>query len=116
MIEKHFTDNKKNAGPDHPHSMEPDDFAKMMVHIRDMESALGSSRKEVVAEEFETVVVQRRGLYATENIKAGEVIGDRIIELRPALGIYPKYKKQVAGLAAKKAIGKGEAIYWDSLA
>jgi sialic acid synthase SpsE len=96
--------------------MEPKQFSDMMVRIRDMEAALGSSRKEVVAEESETVIVQRRSLYATEDIKAGETIGNRLIELRPALGIYPKFKKQVAGLTAKKAIGKGEAICWDSLA
>ena len=115
VIEKHFTDDKKNAGPDHPHSMEPDEFAKMMVRIRDMEKALGSGRKEVVAEESETVIVQRRALYATEDIKEGEVIGDRIVELRPALGIFPKYKKQVAGLTAKKDITKGAPIFWESL-
>jgi N-acetylneuraminate synthase len=116
VIEKHFTDDKNNAGPDHPHSMEPKQFAEMMVRIRDMEAALGSSRKEVVAEESETVIVQRRSLYATKAIKKGEVIGvDRLIELRPALGIYPKYKKQVAGLSAKKDIEEGEAIFWDSL-
>jgi N-acetylneuraminate synthase len=116
VIEKHFTDDKKNAGPDHPHSMEPKQFAEMMVRIRDMEAALGSSRKEVVAEESETVVVQRRSLYASKAIKKGEIIGvERLIELRPALGIYPKYKKQVAGLSAKKDIEEGEAIYWESL-
>jgi sialic acid synthase SpsE len=88
-----------------------------MVRIRDMEAALGSSRKEVVAEESETVVVQRRSLYASADIKKGEKVGvERIIELRPALGIYPKYKKQVGGLTAAKDIKKGEAIYWDSLA
>jgi sialic acid synthase SpsE len=115
VIEKHFTDSKKNAGPDHPHSMEPDQFAEMVVRIRDMECALGTARKEVVAEESETVVVQRRGLYASAPIKAGEVIGNRLIELRPALGIYPKYKIQVAGLRAKKDIKEGEAIFWDLL-
>lgn len=115
VIEKHFTDDKKNAGPDHPHSMEPKQFALMMVRIRDMESALGTARKEVVAEESETVVVQRRGLYASKAIKKGELIGDRLIELRPALGIYPKYKKQVAGLRAKSDITEGEAIKWDSV-
>ena len=92
-----------------------DEFAKMMVRIRDMEKALGSGRKEVVAEESETVIVQRRALYATEDIKEGEVIGDRIVELRPALGIFPKYKKQVAGLTAKKDITKGAPIFWESL-
>lgn len=115
VIEKHFTDDKRNAGPDHPHSMEPDQFADMVVRIRDMEKALGSSRKEVVAEESETVIVQRRGLYASQFIRKGEVIGNRIIELRPALGIYPKYKEQVAKLRADKDIREGEAIFWDSL-
>ncbi len=115
VIEKHFTDNKKNAGPDHPHSMEPDDFAKMMLRIRDMEKALGSGRKEVVAEESETVIVQRRALYASKAIKAGEVIGDRLIELRPALGIFPKFKKQIAEMRAKSDIEEGEAIRWESL-
>lgn len=116
VIEKHFTDDKKNAGPDHPHSMEPDQFAEMVVRIRDMEKALGSSRKEVVAEESETVIVQRRGLYAAQAIKKGETIGiERLIELRPALGIYPKFKKEVAGLTAKKDIEEGEAIMWTSL-
>lgn len=116
VIEKHFTDNAKNAGPDHPHSMEPEAFAKMVVRIREMEQALGSARKEVVAEESETVIVQRRGLYAAKDIKQGEAIGvERITELRPALGIAPKYKRQVAALRANKDIAEGEAIYWESL-
>lgn len=116
VIEKHFTDSKKNAGPDHPHSMEPDEFAKMVERIRDMEKALGSSRKEVVVEESETVIVQRRGLYAAAPIKQGEAVGvERLVELRPALGIYPKYKRRVAGLRAKKDIETGEPIFWESV-
>ncbi len=116
VIEKHFTDDKKNAGPDHPHSMEPAEFTQMVKRIREMEQALGSGRKEVVAEEAETVIVQRRGLYAASPIKRGEQIGkERLIELRPALGIYPKFKEQVAGLTAKQDIAEGEAISWDLL-
>ncbi len=115
VIEKHFTDNKKNAGPDHPHSMEPDQFAEMVVRIRDMEKALGTGRKEVVPEEAETVIVQRRSLYASSDIKSGEVIGDRLEELRPALGIYPKYKNKVKGLTALRDIKAGEPIFWESL-
>lgn len=116
VVEKHFTLNKKDAGPDHPHSMEPDDFKNMVKRIRDLESAMGSSRKDVVPEESETVIVQRRGLYAKNNIKKGEKIGEKnIVELRPALGIYPKYKKQVSGLRAAREIMAGEPIFWESL-
>ncbi len=113
VIEKHFTDDKKNAGPDHPHSMEPAEFAAMVRRIREMEIALGTGRKEVVAEEEETVIVQRRGLYASEDIALGEVIGERLEELRPALGIYPKYKKEVSSMRARRAIKQGEAVHWD---
>lgn len=116
VVEKHFTDNKKNAGPDHPHSMEPEEFAAMVKRIRDMEKALGVGEKKVVEEETETVIVQRRSLYAKKDVKKGEKIGlDKIIELRPALGIYPKYKKQVANLRANKNISIGEPIKWEDL-
>ena len=51
VIEKHFTLNKKDKGPDHPHSMEPAEFKFMVDSIREVERAMGSTRKEVVAEE-----------------------------------------------------------------
>ncbi len=116
VIEKHFTLNKKDAGPDHPHSMDPQDFKKMVENIRTLEKAMGTGRKEVVEEEAEMVIVQRRGLYAKNDIRSGHVIGrENIIELRPALGILPKYKDIAANLKAKVDIGAGEPIYWSSL-
>ncbi|MBQ3798824.1 MAG: N-acetylneuraminate synthase family protein, partial [Treponema sp.] len=74
VIEKHFTLNKKDKGPDHPHSMEPDEFKFMVKSIRELEKSLGTSYKQVVEEESETVFVQRRGLCARNDIAEGEVI------------------------------------------
>ncbi|MBI4093537.1 N-acetylneuraminate synthase family protein [Candidatus Kaiserbacteria bacterium] len=117
VIEKHFTVSRKNKGPDHPHSMEPEEFARMVERTRNLEKALGSSKKDVVAEESETVIVQRRGLTAARDIKKGEKFGTRdIVELRPALGIYPKYKAVVIGKAAKRALKAGEPIRWSDIA
>lgn len=116
VIEKHFTLNNKDAGPDHPHSMEAGAFKRMVQYVRELEAALGSTRKFVVEEEAETVVVQRRCLYARHDIPAGTVIkSEDLIELRPALGIYPKYKSVVAGRTAKLAIQAGMPIYWSDL-
>jgi len=115
VIEKHFTLSNKDAGPDHPHSMEADSFATMVKYIRQLESAMGTSRKVVVAEESETVTVQRRGLYAAKNIAKGNVITkEDIVELRPALGILPKYKSVVIGKTANADIEQGMPIYWTS--
>ena len=74
----------------------------MVQNIRLMETALGTSKKDVVEEEHETVIVQRRGLYAAKDIKSGEEISEDSIDvLRPALGILPKYKNILIGKKAK---------------
>ena len=116
VIEKHFTLNKKDKGPDHNHSMDVEQFTQMVKDVRLLESAMGGTQKFVVAEESETVIVQRRGLYAKRDIKAGEAIAlDDIDVLRPALGIPPKFKNIVAGKRATKDIEQGMPIYWESI-
>ena len=116
VIEKHFTLNKTDKGPDHPHSMDTNDFRKMVEYIRELETALGSSRKLVVEEESETVIVQRRSLYANRDIQRGKTIqAEDIVELRPQLGILPKYKKYIVGKKTNKTILKDEPISWEDI-
>lgn len=116
VIEKHFTLNKKDKGPDHPHSMEPDEFKFMVDSIREVERAMGSTRKEVVEEESETVYVQRRCLYAKNSLEAGHILKpEDIVVLRPALGIPPKFKDTVIGKRLIKNINAGEPIFWEDL-
>ena len=84
VIEKHFTLNKKDKGPDHPHSMEPAEFKFMVDSIREVEKAMGSTRKEVQKEEGETVFVQRRCLYAKHDLKKPDYWKKTLV-VRPAL-------------------------------
>lgn len=115
VIEKHFTLNKKDKGPDHPHSMEPQDFKQMVDYVREVERAIGSTRKEVVAEEGETVYVQRRCLYAKRNLPKGHIMTEEDIDvLRPALGIPPKYKSVIIGKNCKENIEKGQPLFWEN--
>ncbi|HEX6914783.1 MAG TPA: N-acetylneuraminate synthase family protein [Chitinophagaceae bacterium] len=115
VVEKHFTLNKKDKGPDHPHSMDVAEFKLMVNRIRQLETAMGSTRKFVVEEEAETVYVQRRGLYAARDIKKGQVLSaEDITALRPALGILPKYKPVVIGKVAKTDIAANEPLFWDN--
>lgn len=116
VIEKHFTLDKTDKGPDHPHSMEPDEFKFMVDSIREVERAMGSTRKEVQKEESETVFVQRRCLYAKNNLKAGQVITEGDIDvLRPALGIPPKFKNTIIGKTVNKDIPARDPIFWEDL-
>lgn len=116
VIEKHFTLNKKDKGPDHPHSMEPNEFKLMVDSIRETERAMGSTRKEVVTEEGETIFVQRRCLYAKHDLKKGQTITAEDIDvLRPALGIPPKYKHLIIGKTVNKDIPARDPIFWEDL-
>lgn len=115
VIEKHFTLSKKDKGPDHPHSMEPQEFKFMVDSIREVERAMGSTRKEVVEEEGETVFVQRRCLYAKNDLKKGQIIIEEDIDvLRPALGIPPKFKSVIVGKVCKEDIEKGQPLFWEN--
>jgi N-acetylneuraminate synthase len=115
VIEKHFTLNKADKGPDHPHSMNPVEFKLMVDYVREIERAIGSSRKEVVAEEGETVFVQRRCLYAKNDLKTGQIIKENDIDvLRPALGIPPKFKNIIIGKTVKSDIEKGQPLFWEN--
>ena len=114
VIEKHFTLNKTDKGPDHPHSMEPQEFRFMVDSIREVERAMGSTRKEVVAEEGETVYVQRC-LYAKQDLKKGHIMTAEDIDiLRPALGIPPKFKPMIIGKECKEDIVKGQPLFWNN--
>ena len=46
IIEKHFTLDKTMNGPDHKASLEPKELKLMVVAIRNIEIALGSSKKK----------------------------------------------------------------------
>ena len=96
--------------------MEPDEFKFMVDSIREVEKAMGSTRKEVQKEEGETVFVQRRCLYAKHDLKKGQVIREEDLDvLRPALGILPKYKNVVIGKAVNKDIPARDPIFWEDL-
>ncbi|MDD4900553.1 MAG: SAF domain-containing protein, partial [Patescibacteria group bacterium] len=94
----------------------PEEFSQMVKRTRQLEQALGTSEKTVVAEEAETVIVQRRSLYAKADISRGEMIkNESLIELRPALGILPKFKPEIIGKKSKRDIAAGEVIKWEDI-
>lgn len=84
MIEKHFTDDTSRVGPDHKFSMDPASWKEMVDRTRELEYALGTGIKRVENNEKETIIVQRRGMFAARKIMAGESINaDDFIAVRP---------------------------------
>ena len=118
VIEKHFTDDNKRVGPDHPFSMTPTTWRDMVERTRELEKALGSGDKTIADNEKDTSVVQRRCLRAARDIQPGEEISRECIDvLRPATpgAIKPAELNAVIGTRALKALPKGKEIRWTDL-
>ncbi|MBT5188076.1 MAG: N-acetylneuraminate synthase, partial [Kordiimonadaceae bacterium] len=105
VIEKHFTDNVEREGPDHAFSMDPISWRHMVLATEDLDAALGDTKKRVMENERETVILQRRAVRAGRKISAGEEVSkDMLVCLRPCPtdGIPPFQDELIIGRRVKK--------------
>jgi sialic acid synthase SpsE len=118
VIEKHFTDDTRRDGPDHPFSMTPGAWREMVDRTRELEKALGSPQKFVADNEQQTVIVQRRCLRAVRELPAGAVLRRELIDvLRPAPvdAIFPFDLEKVIGMRLKTPLAAGDCFRWTML-
>jgi len=118
LVEKHFTDDTRREGPDHPFSMTPATWRDMVDRTRELELALGSPLKRVEGNEQDTVVVQRRSLRYARDLAPGTVLTRELLEaLRPAPrdGIFPYEIDRVLGLRVRTAVAAGQHLEWTQL-
>lgn len=111
VIEKHFTDNDNRAGPDHSFALTPSEWVEMIERSRELESALGVAEKKIEDNETDTVVVQRRSIRATTNLKAGtKLCEDHVTMLRPCSenGLEPYRLNEILGKVLEQDIEQGE--------
>ncbi|MGH9710429.1 MAG: N-acetylneuraminate synthase family protein, partial [Candidatus Acidiferrales bacterium] len=115
IIEKHFTDDAKREGPDHPFSMTPDRWHEMVTRTRELERALGSTVKFVAENEQDTVILQRRCLRAGQYLASGARIERSDIDvLRPAPidAILPFEMENILGRHLRCDVPKGQHLTW----
>jgi sialic acid synthase SpsE len=113
VIEKHFTDDNERKGPDHKFSMNPKSWRDMVDRSRELEYALGTGVKRIMGNEKESVIVQRRGLCASYDLKEGHIItNDDLVALRPCTsdGIEPYKASQIIGKKINCKIANGANI------
>lgn len=107
VIEKHFTDDNSRTGPDHAFSMVPDSWRKMVDRSLELYDALGDGQKKIERNEQESVVIQRRAIYLTRDMKAGEIITTKdIFPVRPipSDGIPPYRASDIVGRRLKQDV------------
>lgn len=111
MIEKHFTLDKNMNGPDHKASLDPKELKEMVLAIRNIEKAMGSSIKKASNSESQNIPIVRKSIVANTDIKIGDIFTEEnIAAMRPGTGISPMKWDEVIGSKSLKAYKKGDLI------
>ncbi len=115
VIEKHFTLDKHDKGPDHSFSMDLDEFRLMIRSIRQAEAAVKEVSFDVHGElEYQSQTLFRRSLYIVKDMKKGEKLTRlNLRSIRPGGGIAPKYLDQLLGLDITRSASRGTPMSWD---
>jgi len=111
VIEKHFTTDRKLAGPDQSFSATPDEYAELVRQVRKAETMLGCSELRPTHAEEKSRKDFRLSCTAARDLPAGAILQKKdILFQRPATGLPPRYFKFLLGRSLTVSVRKGEVL------
>lgn len=111
VIEKHFTLDRDLPGPDHKASLSPSELQQLVRSIREVEDALGSTKKEPVKNELKNLFIARKSLVALRDILRGETFTtENLGYKRPGSGTSPFHYWQLLGRRADRHYRRDEMV------
>jgi N-acetylneuraminate synthase len=111
VLEKHFTLDRSLPGPDHAASIEPQELTKLVMAVRNIESALGSPLKMPAPQEMANLAIARRSVVAACAIQFGETFtSETLTYKRPGCGISPMEYWSLVGSKARRDYSVDELI------
>jgi pseudaminic acid synthase len=113
ILEKHFTLDRSDGGPDAAFSLEPAELKQLVDDVRECEAALGSADYVSEAPE-EAHRIFRRSIVAIRDIDVGETITEEHVRvIRPGFGMDPRDLERLLGKKASSSIPRGEPMDWN---
>ena len=116
IVEKHFTLDRADGGPDAAFSLEPAELKRLVEDCRNAWAALGEAT--LVRAPDETANRQfRRSLYVVRDVVAGASLTPADVRsIRPGFGLPPKVLPEVLGRTAARDLKRGEPLAWEMVA
>ncbi|MBV9171603.1 MAG: N-acetylneuraminate synthase family protein, partial [Chloroflexi bacterium] len=116
VVERHFTRDRTLPGPDHAASLEPQGLRKLVRDIREIELAMGSPDKQVVAAELPVRKRLAKSVVAARPIAAGEVIRAEMLSAKsPGDGIPANHLHTLVGRVAAVDVAFDSLLPVDAL-
>lgn len=116
IIEKHITLSREEDGPDSSFSLEPDEFASLVLAIRTAEKTIGTVHYGPTDSDKNNRAF-RRSLFAVQDIQAGEPFTpDNVRSIRPGQGLKPVHLDEVLERFAAEEIPRGTPLKWRHVA
>jgi N-acetylneuraminate synthase len=112
-IEKHFTLNRADKGPDSDFSIEPDELTRLCFETRAAWSAMGNASYSRQPAEADNTLF-RRSIYFIQDLPAGAVVKPTDIRrIRPGMGLPPKHFDNIVGRRLRFPVARGTATSWE---
>ena len=115
LVEKTITFDRRRQEIEHCFSLEPEEAKEFVQKIRELEVALGSTRRTIPSLVLDSRKGFRRSVYLTKPLKEGEEIRAEHLELRrPGYnGVPPEALHIVKGRTAKRPLAVGPLRWSD---
>lgn len=113
VIEKHFTNDQNQEGPDHYFSMTPESWREMVQNTRNLEAALGDGTKRVEENESMSSLIQRRGIRFSTDLSGGHILRrEDLVVLRPMTeDCLPANRvEDLIGMTLKQGVTKHQKV------
>ena len=117
IIERHFTLDRNMEGPDHAASLTPNEFAKMVQGIREIEEALGEGKERIVSQgEMINRENMGKSLVASTDLSKGTVLKPEHIKVRsPGQGLSPQYYNELMGQILRHDMNEEDFFFLSDL-
>jgi pseudaminic acid synthase len=116
IVEKHFTLDRADGGPDAAFSLEPAELKRLVEDCRNAWAALGDDSLARMPDETANRQF-RRSLYVVRDVTAGAALSPADVRsIRPGFGLPPKNLTEVIGRHAARDLKRGEPLAWEMIA
>lgn len=113
MVEKTITLDRTTPSVEHLFSLEPAEMKQFVRSVRNLETALGNTRRIIGDQELANSSGARRSIVLKKNVGRGDLLEESVIDYaRPGKGIAPFMADELLGRKFTKDIPKGRMLDW----